>query len=106
MTYYHASRCPCGHPVCKDWHVDGVAAVQGVHFTEEQAYMVASLLNAMDRPRIAAGNDLLTAALALNDQLQFHDDHVTYEGGMNQAEAFRELVNKLWHERQGWRKPA
>ncbi len=131
MTTYRASRCPCGHPACPAWHVDNDNAVQGVHFTEEQARMVAGLLNAMenqpdafifsisrsrftpllaplsnDRPRVAAGDDLLTAALALNDQLRFHDDRVTYEGGMNQAESFRELVNKLWHERQGWRKPA
>lgn len=37
------SRCPCGHPVCKDWHV-GPASVQGVSFTEDEAKAVAILL--------------------------------------------------------------
>lgn len=45
---YHASRCPCGHMACNDWHVDPVAALQGVHFTERQARAVAALLNGMD----------------------------------------------------------
>lgn len=47
-THYRASRCPCGHRVCKDWHVEPVAALQGVKFTEKQAKAVASLLNEME----------------------------------------------------------
>lgn len=46
---YSASPCPCGQKTCKDWHVDGVAAVQGVHFTQQQAKAVATLLNAMEK---------------------------------------------------------
>lgn len=38
---------------------------------------------------------LLHAALGINDQLGIRVDHVEYEGGMNQAERFRELVNLL-----------
>jgi hypothetical protein len=47
ITRYTIERCPCGHPVCKDWHVLPVAAVQGVKFTHEQAAAVAYLLNQM-----------------------------------------------------------
>lgn len=42
---YRASRCPCGHRGCRDWHVSPVAAVQGVGFTEVQARAIADLLN-------------------------------------------------------------
>ncbi len=42
---YRAVRCPCGDPVCKDWHVSPVAQVQGVKFTEEQARSVVKLLS-------------------------------------------------------------
>lgn len=45
---YTAIRCPCGHPSCKNWMVDDVAAIQGVAFTEKQAKAVAALLTAMD----------------------------------------------------------
>ncbi len=45
---YTVSPCPCGHPVCKHWHVNGVAARQGVSFTEVQARAVADLLTIMD----------------------------------------------------------
>lgn len=45
---YQATRCPCGHRACKDWHVEPVAAFQGVKFTEAQARVVADLLNAME----------------------------------------------------------
>jgi hypothetical protein len=41
---YSISKCPCGHPSCQDWHVDGIAAVQGVKFTQAQARVVADLL--------------------------------------------------------------
>lgn len=44
---YKAIPCSCGHPVCKNWLVDPVAAFQGVSFTQEQAEAVAVLLNAM-----------------------------------------------------------
>lgn len=47
MTYF-AKPCPCGHPVCKNWFVEPVAAYQGVSFTEEQARAVAALLNVME----------------------------------------------------------
>lgn len=49
MSY--AVKCPCGHPSCKHWHVEPEAAVQGVNFTEEQAHLVASTLNASREPR-------------------------------------------------------
>jgi hypothetical protein len=42
---FHASPCPCGHDNCRAWHVDPVAAVQGVSFTRVQAEAVATLLN-------------------------------------------------------------
>ncbi len=45
---YTISKCPCGNRVCKNWHVDPVAAIQGVKFTEEQARAVADLLNKME----------------------------------------------------------
>lgn len=45
---YVARPCPCGHRVCKDWHVWPVAAIQGVHFTKQQAEAVAAYLNAND----------------------------------------------------------
>ena len=44
--------------------------------------------------------ELLHCALGINDQLNIGVDHVEYEGGMNQAERFRELVNDLHHK---WR---
>jgi hypothetical protein len=51
METYRASRCPCGHRTCEDWHVTWAAAVQGVHFTREQAEAVAALLNEMEAAR-------------------------------------------------------
>jgi len=47
-------------------------------------------------------DELLRTALALNDKLQFHVDHVVYAGGMNLAEDFRRAVNEAWHVRCGW----
>jgi hypothetical protein len=44
MTYY-AVKCPCKSKACTYWHVDPVASIQGVSFTEEQAKAVAELLN-------------------------------------------------------------
>ena len=49
MEKYRASRCPCGDPICEDWHVWPVAAVQCVKFTQEQAEAVAELLNNMEK---------------------------------------------------------
>lgn len=43
--HYWASRCPCMRRSCRDWHVEPVAALQGVSFTEAQARAVAKLLN-------------------------------------------------------------
>lgn len=43
-----ASRCRCRSANCKDWHIWPAAAVQGVHFTEQQARAVATLLNMME----------------------------------------------------------
>lgn len=40
--------------------------------------------------------NLLTAALSINDQLKLDIDHIEYEGGMNQAENFLELTNRLY----------
>jgi hypothetical protein len=45
---YRATKCPCGDPICKAWHVSGVASVQGVSFEERQARIVADLLNAIE----------------------------------------------------------
>lgn len=45
---YCASRCPCGAAACKSWHVEPVAALQGVSFTQAQAEAVAALLNRME----------------------------------------------------------
>ena len=45
MTTYTARPCGCGHRACKSWHVWPVAAVWGVSFTEEQAELVAQVLN-------------------------------------------------------------
>ena len=42
-----AVPCQCGHSSCKDWHVTDFADLQGVHFTEEQALMVAFVLGSM-----------------------------------------------------------
>lgn len=60
MTYI-ASRCPCGHRACADWHVDGIAAVQGVHFTEVQARAVAALLNAAEDPTFGSAISFIIA---------------------------------------------
>jgi hypothetical protein len=37
---YRASKCPCGDPICQAWHVDPVASIRGVKFTERQAWHV------------------------------------------------------------------
>jgi hypothetical protein len=46
---YRAIPCGCGWKSCEDWHVSGVANVQGVHFNKEQAEAVAELLNKMEK---------------------------------------------------------
>lgn len=46
----YISKCPCGDDICADWHVNGIAAVQGVKFSRSQAAMVAQLLNDMEKP--------------------------------------------------------
>ncbi len=38
-----ATKCPCGSPVCRHWHVPP-AAIQGVSFTVYEARAVAVLL--------------------------------------------------------------
>lgn len=48
MPKFTVSRCPCGHPACNDFHINPVAAVQGVKFTSLQAEIVAAVLNATD----------------------------------------------------------
>lgn len=42
---YKAEPCPCGQPVCRNWLVWPVAALQGVNFTQSQAEAVTTLLN-------------------------------------------------------------
>jgi hypothetical protein len=42
---YRAVPCPCGDDDCKMWHVQPVAATQGVRFTRKQAHLVAAFLN-------------------------------------------------------------
>ena len=46
-----AKPCPCRNDFCKDWHVEPVAAMQGVSFTEEQARAVAEFLNDREKRR-------------------------------------------------------
>jgi hypothetical protein len=48
---FRAVKCACGHRACQDWHVSFVAQVQGVHFTQKQAEMVALLLNIMEKDK-------------------------------------------------------
>lgn len=55
MSQYTARPCPCGQAGCSSWHVSGVARVQGVSFTREQAEATAALLNAMVEAPEAAG---------------------------------------------------
>ncbi|NJL71045.1 MAG: hypothetical protein HC888_05230 [Candidatus Competibacteraceae bacterium] len=65
MMAHYAFPCPCRHPACKSWMVEGVADVQGVNFTEQQARVVAGLLNFMDeQPQHSAS----TVALLLTYQ--------------------------------------
>lgn len=72
-------KCPCGHPVCKDWHVHPEAAVQSVKFTESQARQVGHLLDRMDaeaqRPRIDT-TDLLDRIMQ-----ELKDSQARYEKG-------------------------
>ena|SRR5215472_5463641 len=42
---FRAIPCPCGHPACKSWMVDPVAAIQGVSFTQEEAEAIAEFMN-------------------------------------------------------------
>lgn len=49
MTTYRAVPCGCRSRVCTAWHVEPVAAVQCVRFSERQAHAVAALLNAMEQ---------------------------------------------------------
>lgn len=50
-TTYRAVQCRCLHPKCRDWHVDPVATIQGVHFTSVQAHAVATFLNTLEEVR-------------------------------------------------------
>jgi len=59
---YSAVKCPCGHPVCKSWLVDPVAAVQGVHFTEAQAKFVAAVMNLAE----IAGDEIFSTEWMMN----------------------------------------
>lgn len=47
-------------------------------------------------------DQLLAASLAINDKLDLHTDHAEFVGSMNDVENFRELVNRLWHQQNGW----
>lgn len=48
MQVFQAVRCRCPCKTCPDWHVSDVADVQGVHFTKDQAEVVAFLLTTME----------------------------------------------------------
>lgn len=48
-------------------------------------------------------DELLNSALMINDRLRVEEDHVTFTDSMNEAEDFKEVVNRLWHIRSGWR---
>lgn len=66
---YRATPCPCGHKTCKSWHVEPVAAMQGVNFMQDQAEAVAELLN---------GNDLreaLKQIAEVDDGISVSRDH-------------------------------
>jgi len=41
MIDWKAEKCPCGHEGCHSWMVVPVAALQGLHITEEEAYIIA-----------------------------------------------------------------
>lgn len=67
------SRCPCGSSSCRDWHVDGYAAVMGVKFSEMEARAVAHLLTEPDVVRryaaLHAGAEAMTEVVRLRQQL-------------------------------------
>lgn len=72
MTY-RAIPCACGHPTCPDWHVSGVADVQCVKFTKEQAEEVAAALNVMDcagelEAKFNAGDRRVQALVAIRNR--------------------------------------
>lgn len=67
---HRAVRCRCGYASCTDWHVEPVAAVQSVGFTEAQARLVARLLNAPDEVEmLKALAHPLSEALSDRDRL-------------------------------------
>lgn len=48
MDIWTPIPCPCGHPSCRNWLVDPVAAVQSVRFTKEEAFLVAAAKDMRD----------------------------------------------------------
>jgi uncharacterized protein (DUF1015 family) len=44
---------------------------------------------------LQALDQLMSASLAVNDRFAIREDHAVYEGGMNQVEHLREVVNDL-----------
>lgn len=47
-TVRRVQRCPCGHAVCGNYFVTPEAAVQGVSYSRDQAYLVAQVLDFFD----------------------------------------------------------
>lgn len=45
---YTPEPCGCQYPQCTDWHIQNIAALQGVSFTEAQARCVAIALTLLD----------------------------------------------------------
>lgn len=64
---WRAQPCPCGDEFCSAWHVEPVAAVQGVTFTEAEAKIAA------------ASGDLARALIAAEEHLSFCSYGDSYE---------------------------
>lgn len=93
MTYT-AQPCPCGDNRCEDWHVEPVAAYQGVSFTQKQAEAVARLLNSMEQE-----TNRVMQVTVLDDQSQPTDEVYWLDGtDMEEAtETFGSNISILFH---------
>jgi len=80
-----ATKCPCGHPLCSKWHVEPEAALQGVGFSEKQAYAVVALLNDMD-------GDVAAPARPGREQMRARS--IEYAGRLRSWAKAREAVNR------------
>ena len=51
-----------------------------------------------DKQFKSAVYELIITALSINDKLNIKIDNVKFEGSMNDAENFREVVNYFWNK--------